>query len=161
MNQIFPIIHEEEKHLPFYITGIGANRFEGHVIRQEGYPAYQWLHTVKGKGKLIINKQEFIISENMGFFFFPGVPHEYYPIEEPWETHWVTFHGYALENLAKFIGFERHFVFNLTNIIQIEKILISINSILNINSYHSNVEASSLLYCFLLEARKQISSDVN
>lgn len=155
---LFPLITSEESKLPFLVKSIGAMENQEHVFRPEGYPDYHWLHCVKGKGKLMISNHEYTISENSGFFFFPGIPHEYYSLAEPWETHWVTFHGYAVLPLLDLIGLREYTVFNVTDVHKLEKLWGDIYKNALSDNTVKGFDCSALLYRFLIEIKSCIST---
>lgn len=157
MNKaIFPLVTEEESKLPFYIKSIGGAVNQEHISRPSGYPEYHWLHCVNGKGILHIEGNEFIISENMGFFFHPGIAHEYYAISEPWETRWLTFNGYAVRQLLEVLKIKEWEVFCLSNRQTVEKLMERIYASAQSANAEKGFETSSLLYMFLLEIRNCI-----
>ena len=150
---VFPMITEEESRLPLYLAGIGADGDQKRILRTEGYPEYHWLHGVRGKGKLIIQGSEYIISENMGFFFYPSVPHEYYTIEAPWETHWLTFKGHAARSLLELLTFKRHAVFNISDMPRLEMMMNDIYTSAISGNPLRGFECSHLIYKFIIELR--------
>ena len=99
--QFFPLITEEELKLPLYLKSIGMWDNQEHVNRPQGYMNFQWLHCVNGKGELIIEGKEYILAEGMGFFFHPGIRHEYYSLAKSWTTHWISFDGIAIPVLLE------------------------------------------------------------
>lgn len=161
MEMIFPLITEEEVQLPFYLTSIGSMRNQDHTQRPEGYPNYHWLHCMKGKGVLLIGGNEYTIPENTGFFFRPGVPHEYYPVEEPWETHWLTFNGSSIDWLLDLIHLGTYSIFHIHDMPRLERMLSDIYTAARSTKLDRGFECSHLLYRFLLELNHCIgSSDV-
>lgn len=157
MNKaLFPLITEEESSLPFYVKSVGGRQNQEHVFRPDGYSDYHWLHCVKGRGKLIIAGNEYMISESMGFFFCPGIPHEYFSVNDPWETHWVTFDGYAVPQLLNLLGFVRYGVFYISDLHRLERTLNDIYLSAQSLSPVKGFECSSFLYKFLIELRSCI-----
>jgi AraC family transcriptional regulator, arabinose operon regulatory protein len=162
MDQIlFPLITEEEKKLPFIVMSVGVRENQEHIIRPEGYPQYHWLHCSKGSGRLLIGNKEFSISENMGFFFYPGIPHEYYAVTEPWQTHWITFDGYAVNDLLNLLGFNSYDIFYLAERNHIEKFLQDIFISASSQNTRHNFECSSLLYTFLLMGKTHMRREID
>jgi len=157
----FPVITDEDTKLPFYITSIGSDDNQANMERPEGYPSYHWLYCVQGKGMLVIDGNEYVISENMGFIFIPGITHKYYALTDSWETRWITFDGYAVSRLLKqlhIVG--RYNVYNIINPIKLEKLYSDIfNSADSLNSLKSS-ECSYLLYRFLLEFNSCVNNSI-
>lgn len=156
---LFPMITDEEKRLPFVITSIGIRDNQEHITRPEGYGCYHWIHCSKGAGLLLIDGKEFVIQEDMGFFFEKGIPHEYYALNEPWETHWITFEGSAVPELVEILGFKPWNVFHINGRQQLEKIMFGIYSAGISRNMFRNYECSALLYQFLLTAGNLIRQE--
>lgn len=157
----FPIITQDETRLPFYVTGIGIQENQEHIQRPLGFPQFHWIHTKNGKGKLILNNKEYIITENMGFFIYPGVPHEYYTIEGNWETHWVTFEGHALPELLKQIGLSDSCIFFLQDVHLIEECFSEIMRSAGNTAAFNGFQTSVHLYQFLIMCRNCICNNGN
>lgn len=153
----FPVITDEEAKLPFYLKGIGIQENQEHIERPNGHPDFHWIHVAKGKGKLHLNGKEYIISENMGFFIFPGVPHEYYSLQENWETHWITFDGYAVPELLNQIGLSKSSAFFIQDVHLIEACFSEIMRSASLTATFNGFEASVYLYQFLVMCRNRIS----
>ncbi len=159
-RMIFPIITEKESKLPFYVTSIGTNDNQYHVQRPEGYPGYHFLYGTSGNGKLLIDGKEFFIGEHSGFFFQPGIPHEYFAETEPWTTWWITFDGYAVKDLLNVIGLDRYEVFHVTDMEKLHRLHGEIHTAAAAASPASGYEASHTLYAFLLELNSCIGAEV-
>jgi AraC family transcriptional regulator, arabinose operon regulatory protein len=149
-SNIQPFI-TEEKNLPFYVKLVGGNDTQEPIKRMNGYPAHQWIHCVKGKGKLIIDGKEFIISRNSGFYLSPMHAHEYFALEEPWETHWIAFSGYEIEYFLNQLGLKDYVVFYFNDIKFLDNLLIEILNTARTNTLTSGLRNSSKLYSFLIE----------
>jgi AraC family transcriptional regulator of arabinose operon len=157
-NTYFPIITDEETNLPFYLKGIGIQENQERIVRPNGHPDFHWIHTTKGKGCLLINHKQYIISENMGFFILPGVSHEYYRLDEIWETHWITFDGFAVQELLKNTLLSENSVFYLQDYHLIEENFEKILRLAKITSSFNRFQTSVYLYQFLIMCRNCISS---
>lgn len=80
--------------LPLAIETIGHDWEQEPVERSVGYHYYHWLQTSQGSGKVVIQKQEFILEPGMGILIFPFVEHHYYQLStETWRTNFVTLGG--------------------------------------------------------------------
>lgn len=154
----FPLVTQEEKKLPFYLRSVGGMENQDHISRPSGYPDYHWLHSTKGKGVLVIAGKEHFISEGMGFFFIPGISHEYYPFEEPWETHWITFNGYAVPSILEIIGLDSWGIYHITNMQQIEMQLSDIYAKAASTIPRKGFECSYLLYKFLIDLKNHMNT---
>ncbi len=152
-KMIFPMITEDIKKLPFYVTSVGSINNQEPVARPEGYPSHHLLYTVSGKGKLIIGGSEFIIAENMGFFFYPEVPHVYDSLAGAWSTCWVTFDGHGMQRLLNMMKLDRHKVFTITDFELLDKLHMEIYGAASADYPSKGYECSCSLYKFLLELR--------
>ena len=146
----------EANDLPFNVRLIGESVDQGKIERLNGFPYYQWIHCTKGSGKLLIEGKEFIISSGTGFYIAKDYPHEYFPLETPWETHWISFDGYGVEEILKSVGLDGFGVYNLWNIKHIDELLLEIYHTA-IKEDESSLDRNSVkLYNFLLELKKSI-----
>ncbi len=153
-NYLFTLITEEDK-LPYYVKGVGGLENQDHIERPNGYTDYQWIHCVRGVGKLLIDNKEFIIHKNIGFLLYPGVPHEYYAIEEPWETHWVTFDGEGIPFLMNSLGFKSYEVLSFSDLKVLDNLINEIYLAAPSKGLIMGYECSAKLYSLLIELRRQ------
>lgn len=159
-RMIFPIITEEAQKLPFYVTGVGSLVNQHPVIRPGGLPHYQILYTTAGKGHLRIDNKDFTITANMGFYFEPGVPHEYYAEEEPWTTWWVTFQGYAAKGFTTITDHGRYFVFQVHDMDRLNRLHGDVYASAECSGLLTSTDTSCLLYRYLLELNGCISTEL-
>jgi AraC family transcriptional regulator, arabinose operon regulatory protein len=158
-KMIFCIITKEEERLPFYVTSIGANENQYHVQRPEGYPNYHFLYCTAGQGRLLIDGKEYFIGEQSGFFFYPGVAHEYYAEAEPWTTWWITFDGYAVKELLEVIGMDQYTVFHISDLEKLHRLHGEVHAVAASARPARGYDASHMLYRFLLESRSCIGEE--
>lgn len=159
-KNIFPMITDEESRLPFYITCIGYNTNQEYVERPDGYPSYHWLHCINGKGTLVVDGNEYSISENTGFILHPDTAHKYYALSEPWGTEWITFEGYAIPRLLKQLNIGlRYNVYQIHNPIKLEKLYTEIFTSANSENPSKVNECSYLLYKLLIELNSCVSNN--
>ena len=153
-NYLFTLITKEDK-LPYYVKGAGGLENQDHIERINGYTDYQWIHCVKGVGKLLIDNKEYLIHKNTGFLLHPGVPHEYYALEEPWETHWVTFDGEGVSFLMNSLGFKSYEVISFSDLKTIDNLINDIYLAAQSKGLIMGYECSAKLYSLLIELRRQ------
>lgn len=79
----FPVITETDGKLPLVLKSIGYSKNQEYIVKVDGYPDFHWLHTIKGRGRLILDGEEYEIKPYTGFFLCPGIPHEYYSASHP------------------------------------------------------------------------------
>lgn len=158
-NMIFPIITEEDVKLPFYLTSTGANENQNHIKRPEGFPNYHLLYSTSGRGRLFIDGKDFSIHDNTGFFFQPGLPHEYYAEVEPWTTWWITFDGYAVKELLNVVELGRYDVFHISDMEKLHQLHRDVHAAAASARPASGYDASHMLYRFLLELKSCIGAE--
>jgi len=147
---VFPIVTNEVRKLPFYVTGAGSLENQHPAVRPNGLKDYQILYATAGRGYLQVDGDEYEIGPHMGFYFMPEVPHEYYAIEEPWTTWWVTFNGYALGSLQVIADYGRYSVFYIYDMDRINLLHYDIHASASSSGLFAANDASCHLYRFLL-----------
>ncbi|MFC5531417.1 AraC family transcriptional regulator [Cohnella yongneupensis] len=88
---------EGDKRLPLHLTSVGYDEHQVVINREEGFPTFHWLHTVKGVGEFTANGQTVRMQPNQGILLKPGVPHSYRAESPIWSIWYLTFDG-ALAN---------------------------------------------------------------
>jgi len=149
---------EYDSDLPLVIKGIGVQSNQEHICRPSGFPYYHWAHCTKGEGKLIIGGNTYRITQGMGFFFQPGIPHEYYSIKEPWEIYWIIFDGSSLPQLLTPLNFGQWSVLAISNFQAVHLLLKDISICLSSKSPDKVIEASALLYQLLAKLKSSTHS---
>jgi AraC-like DNA-binding protein len=156
-NNVFPVISESEKGLPFYLIGVGCHYHQEHIKRPQGYPNFQWIQCHYGKGELLLEGNCYKIGPQQGMFLYPNVPHEYYEIKGPWKVDWIGFDGYLVNTLVNVLGFHRSGVYYVGNA---DLILAKMRQALTIaksNDYFKGMECSGIIYELLLNLFKYTS----
>ena len=153
----FPIIRSEGE-LPLYLVEMGVNIREEHFVRKEGYKQPQIIYCTKGSGTLILDGKSYIIKASMGFFLPAGYPHEYYPNEEIWDTHWVIPGGESSERIMNHFGFGKARVFEISEIKTLEHHFRKMHEAIRDDSIFGNYRAAGYLYDFLIELYRVTSS---
>lgn len=152
---IYPVINDEVGHegaLPLHIYGMGVNKCERHVKREEGYSYAQVIYCTEGDGTLIVEGQTYLIGEGMGFYIPAGVPHEYYPNDEDdWSTSWLVVDGSAVEDTFRGIGFSGPRVVKIGNLARIDKTFHDMYYCLSRDTYFGGMLAAAQVYSFILE----------
>jgi AraC-like DNA-binding protein len=158
---LFTIITEQEKNLPFYITGIGIQAHQEPVVRPEGFPYYQWTYCTKGAGIFRIGGKEYNIAQGSGFLFAPNIPHEYHATEENWETYWLTFYGSNLPSLFNLFNVGPWEIFIPEDIAAMLGLFYEIENDLLQDNLEKIIHTSAKLYQFLIYIKnsKRIGSD--
>jgi len=143
--------------LPLALDGMGLFHLQEPVVRANGVPFYQWVQSVKGTGRLILNQQSFLIPEGCGVYLPMDIPHEYYAVTDLWVTNFLCFSGSCAAGLLSSLGFGNPGVYSLQ---EPEKILASEQEIYDI--YQSSLpdkalETSKILYQLILDLSVNIT----
>ena len=158
MNEwFFPI--GVELNLPIYLVGVGSLANQEHITRPAGYPNYQVIYCTKGSGILRLNGTERLIADRQVIFLHPNVPHEYYAVEEPWNTHFLTFDGEAVDNLVKMLGFKKSGSYYLKDSFGIDDLWRQILQRAKSSEIRSEFHCSALIYQFLIVLMDSVSEE--
>ena len=149
MERIFSLLTERDISLLLYVTGVGYEHYQDHVTRKDGFPVYHLAFCEQGAGKLLICDREYLIEEKTAFFFYPDVPHEYYPVAEPWSLRWIIFSGSGAGILLNAAGMNRTQVFRLKSPDEVIFCYKKLYKLLQVKKATSMLEASGVLYNFL------------
>lgn len=148
---------ENEKSLPFFIMGIGVNPYQHHIKRDNGYEYHQILYCTKGEGVLHINNKTYPILPYSSFYIPAYVPHEYYSLGDIWDTHWISFGGFAIEETLSVFHISTADVFELKEHKNLDVYFKKIYNMSKSNHSHSGLYMSGLLYEFLIEYNRTIT----
>lgn len=152
----YPVLGDETN-LPMYVLGAGARDKEFHFVREEGYPNHQIVYCVRGGGVLKLEGQEYTINAGDAFYLPPHIPHEYFPTEEIWETHWLTFEGREVVPVLSYIKLEKAKVFHIHDINAVDAIFKKILYLMKTNYYYSGHQCSANLYQFFIELNRVVN----
>lgn len=145
----FPVLNDKVYALPFYIQELGYLDNQDHVIRYSNYTNNQILICTSGKGKLLIEGKEYVISEGDVFFTAKHIPHEYYALLEPWTINWIVFDGPSLEPLLAQLDIHSHEVFEVGTLKSITNIFDDALAIIQSNNAKKHIECSLLIYTLI------------
>lgn len=161
MERIFSLLSERDMSLPVFVTGIGHEKCQDHVTRIGGFPNYQLAVCSSGAGKLLIGNKEYIIEKDMAFFFCPNIPHEYYPIREPWSVRWVIFLGSFVDALLDAVNIGKFEVFKINGPEEFVFCHNRLYKTLSAKKATTMLEASGILYSFLANIGNIIEPDIS
>ncbi|UKS28670.1 AraC family transcriptional regulator [Paenibacillus sp. HWE-109] len=149
-------------HLPLYLVSTGYWENQPQVARKDGYKGFQWFQCFSGQGILEIAGKSLTLSQGQGMLLYPGVPHRYFPISEPWTVQWVEFNGNFAESLLHSLHFFESIVLYITKPEVLQARINEINHRYNRHKNHlSSYEGSQLLYGLLLDLFRYTSASDN
>ncbi len=154
----FPIVGGESR-LPVYLVGVGRMTRQNHVQRPDGFPVSQVLLCTRGCGRLVLDGREHRVAPGQGFLLYPEVPHEYAPVEEPWETHWVTFAGRDVAGVLAALGLGRSRFFCLRDASDQDAQWRAMMSEAAGAGFERGYRCSSLVYRFLVSLRGNLTDE--
>ncbi|HKM34488.1 MAG TPA: AraC family transcriptional regulator [Lachnospiraceae bacterium] len=146
---VFAMVLEKDRKLPLLVSGVGCEEFQNHIIRKTGIPLHHLVFCIAGMGTLKIDGKEYQIKNGEAFYFDPDIPHEYYPVEEPWTTLWIVFEGYSVKPILTAAHFGRCDVFPVKNMDEVIKNYNNIYKLISTRPDNYVLEASSSLYNLL------------
>lgn len=155
-SSIYPVLAAQTK-LPFYLSGAGISDPEYHIVRNSGLVSCQILYTRSGMGILRVDGRELVQTAGSIFYLSPGVPHEYFPAEDNWETAWVVFRGQHIREIMSELGFGRWHEksgADLSDCVQIFRRIMSAAR----DPLSGGERCSLLIYEYILEAKALLLS---
>lgn len=148
---IFPVVGDEKK-LPFYVLGMGANAKEHYCKKDDGINIPLLLYSTQGEGIVTINGETTKVSNCVTVFIPANTPYEYYPINgSNWNTRWINFKGFAVDETLAALGLDKPIIMQLSNTTKLDKLFSEIYYSLNKGNLYGNSYSSGYLYNFLLE----------
>jgi AraC family transcriptional regulator of arabinose operon len=144
--------------LPLYIVSTGSWTHQPQVFRKDGYKEFQWFQCLNGQGILEIDGKSLPISKGQGMLLYPGVPHRYYPLVEPWTVQWIEFNGTFAEEILQSMQFRESSVLFMTKPEVFESRIHEINHMFSVRKYSVSYEGSQLLYGLLLDLFRYTST---
>ncbi|QAY66585.1 AraC family transcriptional regulator [Paenibacillus protaetiae] len=150
----FPALAEADRRLPLYLTICGHWNNQEAIIREQGFTDYQWLQCVSGTGELFIGDARHIVKAGQGFLLLPEVPHRYWPMEEPWDVHFISFNGMIAETLLRQAGMMESGVYTTENSETIVSHMRNMYAMSQSDRSYLAIECSKLVYMFLLDLMK-------
>lgn len=151
----FPLL-TTEKELPFYVESIGVNVLQYHVKREFGYHIPQIIYSTKGEGVLIIDEVTYPITPGTVFFLPPNLEHEYYSVGDVWDTHWISFHGFAVEDTLKALKINSFEIIYARDIKELDNHFKKLYNMSKRGEMFKEYYLSTLFYDFLMQFHRMI-----
>ncbi len=158
-NTAFPILTENEEHLPYYLLGIGLDHVQQHIIRAKGYPYYQWIQCRSGSGRLVIDEDEYFVEKGQGMFILPNQAHEYYSdTDDDWVVDWIALVGSGSEYFLKeIIQLTESGVYYLAQPDVLHTVMEQLLASAKSGSPVKGLDLSALTYSFLTSLHRLVS----
>ncbi len=148
----FPILTELERGLPLYVTSAGGWHNQETMQRERGFPDYQWIQCLSGKGRLELpDSGPLYIESGQGMLLFPNEAHSYQAVDEPWSVRWVSFNGADAHSILDRMGLTSSRVMTLSNFAIPLHNMQEAYSILSTNDPLRGYEGSAIVYRLLLD----------
>jgi AraC family transcriptional regulator of arabinose operon len=152
-------VTEIERELPFHLVGAGCDFYQYPVDRPFGYPAFQWIQTIRGSGELLNDRFRAAVPESHGMLLYPDEPHRYHALEAPWYVNWITFSGRDVEGILHHLGILHTDVLSVSAPDHIaETIRAALDTLKSRNPLHG-IDASVIAYQLLMDLLKFIRRD--
>ncbi|MCL6603311.1 MAG: AraC family transcriptional regulator [Paenibacillus sp.] len=155
-KMIFSKVDEQTAELPVYVTSVGYWDHQTEMVRAEGFPDFQYHQVISGEGELQVEGSRIKVGPGNAFILYPGVPHVYRPLSEPWELAWVSFNGREAARILAYGGIHRSGVSQVSGEMLLSKIWGMLNAA-ETKQEGQEMEFSKLLYSLLLDLSQQFT----
>ena len=146
---IFP--NHKDMDLPFVIPAVGAARRQLRCRRDEGAVNTQVIYGEKGEGRLTVDGSTYDIHPGTCFYLPKGVPHDYWPLTEDWQTNWLCFDGICLADTLRSLDLQRACVVDLPDPTRFDALFRNIFAELHADPIFGQMRASPYVYRILVE----------
>lgn len=150
---------EIENELPFQLIGAGCDFYQYSIERPFGFPVFQWIQTIRGIGVLEDRGKTHRVEPGQGMLLYPGQPHSYYGMEDPWYVHWITFSGNSAESMLHYLGMTETGVYQLSHPNAVETLIRRALQTLGSNALMRGIDGSAIVYSLLLDFLKYLERD--
>ncbi|ASA24241.1 AraC family transcriptional regulator [Paenibacillus donghaensis] len=152
------MVTENEARLPIYVTSIGHWDHQDTMRRPDGFPFLQWFYVVSGEGELTVGERTSTVKAGQCFSLYPGVPHSYRALAEPWELYWLSIGGTHSQLLFQWSGLFSSSVYNVTDAGRMQEALEGIIATAQSGDPRTGTECSKLAYSFFLDLVTTVSA---
>ena len=153
---IYPIINDQTRLLPLYLTSIGLNPNQERRCRPFGYRNHHMFIVAAGCGKVFCEEKEVFVQPGDAFFIKKETPHEYFGISSPFTTLYITYNGMASENLHAYFETGNFFFISQINTAVTDRF----HEILKRAEAHTpELDLSQLLYTYVLSFLSQLNRE--
>lgn len=155
----FPETFSENIDFPFQVIEMGCDFRQYTTFRPNGMEDYQFLYSLKGRGKLRLDGREYDIEPDSGFFFSIRDPHEYYAVDAPWMINYVIFNGDGVKDLLKRLDIPKHFVFHVHNRFYLDRMFHELNECVKARKPNWMLESTALLYALICSIKGLVTDE--
>ena len=148
--RIYPVITENTKKLPVYMTGVGVE-YKDNINRPFGFREYQISYIEKGKGKFTYGEKTEYLYEGDCFVFRPDIPHKYEYVSKDFCHFWVTYNGTAADSLTDYICIGGTEVFSVENPAEQSKFFEKILKSASVSDKFFDEKCSALIYSYIIK----------
>lgn len=150
-NNIFVVLTDTELKLPYFMTSAGGWKHQDYMLREGGFPDFQWIQCLSGEGILETEGKRYSVSPGQGMLLYPHRRHCYYSVKEPWSTRWITFNGLQAESMLASLKLTGSAVLQLSHPDIVESKLISALDMLQSKDPFRYIRCSALIYEIVLD----------
>jgi len=151
---IFNKVDELTLELPLYVTTAGYWEHQSEMVRTEGFPDFQYHQVISGEGELLVEGSRFKVGAGHAFILYPGVPHIYRALREPWELAWVSFNGREAARILAYGGIYGSGVRQVKGELLLSRFW-GMLALAETRQERQGIEFSKLLYSLLLDLGQQ------
>lgn len=148
--RVYPVITENAKKLPVYMTGIGVE-LKDSISRPCGFKEFQISYIEKGKGKFVYNGKSEYLYEGDCFVFRPNEPHSYEYITDDFCNLWITYDGREAATLTDYITQVGAEVFSVENPSEQKNFFEKIMKTASVTDGFFDEKCSSLVYSYIFQ----------
>lgn len=155
---------EIENELPYQLVGAGCDFYQYPVHRPFGFPSYQWIQTVSGVGTLELGSPEndavmHAVPAGHGMLLYPNERHAYYAHQEPWYVHWITFSGYHIKDMLRYLGLPETGVYGISEPPALESHIRKALNTLKSDYPLRGIDGSAIVYQLMMDFFKYVQRE--
>lgn len=150
-HNVFVVLTDTELKLPYFVTSAGGWEHQERMLREGGFPDFQWIQCLSGEGILETEGKRFTVSAGQGMLLYPNRKHLYYAVREPWSTRWITFNGVQAESMLASLKMTGSAVLQLSHPDVVYQKLLEANELLQSKDPLRYIRCSALIYAIVLD----------
>ncbi|MCG8451620.1 MAG: AraC family transcriptional regulator [Spirochaetales bacterium] len=155
-NVAYANLTELAKELPYQLIGVGCDFEQTPIDRPFGYPAYQWIQSLEGTGKLRLGQQEYAVPPGHGMILYSREAHAYWSSDGPWMVHWISFDGNHVGPMLQKLGFGESGVHVISNTAVLAAHMHQALRLLSRQRPFTGLDGSVLIYQLLFDLHREV-----